>query len=124
MTPEFVEESVEVDDLRISIAVSRLANGTLMLVTDGEHRFGTIAIGVPTPFGELSPTATSCMVGTRFQAEVRAIADVAAQKLGGIVVVNFFLSQKNASKVASVLSVVRQVVLKLDSEETTAMNLE
>lgn len=124
MTPEFVEESVEVDDLRISIAVSRLANGTLMLVTDGEHRFGTIAIGVPTPFGELSPTATSCMVGTRFQAEVRAIADVAAQKLSGIVVVNFFLSQKNASKVASVLSVVRQVVLKLDSEETTAMNLE
>lgn len=124
MTLEFVEESVEVDDLRISIAVSRLANGTLMLVTDGEHRFGTIAIGVPTPFGELSPTATSCMVGTRFQAEVRAIADVAAQKLGGIVVVNFFLSQKNASKVASVLSVVRQVVLKLDSEETTAMNLE
>lgn len=124
MTLEFVEESVEVDDLRISIAVSRLANGTLMLVTDGEHRFGTIAIGVPTPFGELSPTATSCMVGTRFQAEVRAIADVAAQKLGGIVVVNFFLSQKNASKVASVLSVVRQVVLNLDSEETTAMNLE
>ncbi|MFX1490839.1 MAG: hypothetical protein ACFFBU_01100 [Promethearchaeota archaeon] len=124
MTLEFVEESVEVDDLRISIAVSRLANGTLMLVTDREHRFGTIAIGVPTPFGELSPTATSCMVGTRFQAEVRAIADVAAQKLGGIVVVNFFLSQKNASKVASVLSVVRQVVLNLDSEETTAMNLE
>ncbi len=124
MTPEFVEESVEVDDLRISIAVSRLANGTLMLITDGEHRFGTIAIGVPTPFGELSPTATSCMVGTRYQAEVRAIADVAAQKLGGIVVVNFFLSQKNASKVSSVLSVVRQVVLKLDSEETLAMNLE
>ncbi len=124
MTLEFVEESVEVDDLRISIAVSRLANGTLMLVTDREHRFGTIAIGVPTPFGELSPTATSCMVGTRFQAEVRAIADVAAQKLGGIVVVNFFLSQKNASKVASVLSVVRQAVLNLDSEETTAMNLE
>ena len=124
MTLEFVEESVEVDDLRISIAVSRLANGTLMLVSDGEHQFGTIAIGVPTPFGELSPTATSCMVGTRFQAEVRAIADVAAQKLGGIVVVNFFLSQRNANKVASVLSVVRQLVLKLDSKETPAMNLE
>ena len=124
MSPNFVEESVEVDDLLISVAVSRLANGTLMLVSDGEHRFGTIAVGVPTPFGELSPTATSCMVGTRFQAEVRAIADVAALKLGGIVVVNFFLSQENADKVASVLSVVRQVVLKLDSKETPATNLE
>ena len=124
MSPNFVEESVEVDDLLISVAVSRLANGTLMLVSDGEHRFGTIAVGVPTPFGELSPTATSCMVGTRFQSEVRAIADVAALKLGGIVVVNFFLSQENADKVASVLSVVRQVVLKLDSKETPATNLE
>jgi hypothetical protein len=124
MALEFVEETVEVDDLRISVALSQLANGTLLLVTDGEHRFGTIAIGVPTPFGELSPTATSCMVGTRFQAEVRAIADVAAQRLGGIVVVNFFLSQENAGKVASVLSVVRQVVLKVNREEISSPNLE
>ncbi len=115
MPLEFVEEAIEVDDLKISVAMSHLANGTLVLVSDGDHRFGTIAVGVPTPFGEISQTATSCIVGTRFQAEVRAIAEIASQKMGGIVVVNLFLSRENEGKVAIALSAVRQILLKLDT---------
>lgn len=115
MTLEFVEKTVEVGDVEISIAMSLLANGALILVSDGEHRIGTIAVGVPTPFGELSPTATSCVVGTRFQAPVRAIADVAAQRLRGIVVVNLYLSKENAAYVSSALSAVQQVITKLET---------
>ncbi len=115
MSLEFVEESVEVGDLRIGVAISGLANGSLLLVSDGEHRFGTIAVGVPSAFSEVSPVATSCVVGTRFQAEARAIADIAAQRLGGIVVVNLFLSRENESEVGAVLSAVRSVLLKMES---------
>ncbi len=110
---EFVEESVEVGDLRIAVAISNLANGSLILVSDGGHRFGTIAVGVPSPFSETSPVATSCVVGTRFQAETRAIADIAAQRLGGIVVVNLFLSRENEGEVGAVLSAVRSVMLEM-----------
>ncbi len=118
MTLEFVEESVDVGDLRIAVAISSLANGSLLLVSDGEHRFGTIAVGVPSPFSEvLSPVATSCMVGTRFQAEARAIADIAAQKLGGIVVVNLFLSREHETEVGAVLSAVRSVLLEMTATE-------
>ena len=116
---DFVEEVVEIGDMRIAVAMSQLANGTLILVSDGEHRFGTIGIGVPTPFGEVSPTATSCVMGSRYTAEVRAIADIAAQKLGGIVVANLFVSRKNEAQVALVLSAVRQVIMKMDSTEET-----
>ena len=114
---EFVEESVEVGTLRISVAISNLANGSLVLVSDGEYRFGTIAVGVPSPFSETSPVATSCVVGTRFQAETRAIADIVAQRLGGIVVVNLFLSRENESEVGAVLSAVRSVMLEMASKE-------
>ncbi|MFX1318275.1 MAG: hypothetical protein ACFE9D_03165 [Promethearchaeota archaeon] len=115
MTIEFVEESVEVGDLRIAVAICSLANGSLVLVSDGEQRFGTIAVGVPSPFSDVSPVATSCVVGTRFQAETRAIADIAAQKLGGIVVVNLFLSREHEGEVGAVLSAVRSVLLEMES---------
>ena len=114
---EFVEESVEVENLRIAVAISNLANGSLVLVSDGDHRFGTIAVGVPSPFSETSPVATSCVVGTRFQAETRAIADIAAQRLGGIVVVNLFLSRENEGEIGAVLSAVRSVMLEMELKE-------
>ncbi|MFX0201207.1 MAG: hypothetical protein ACFFCW_34245 [Candidatus Hodarchaeota archaeon] len=117
MPLEFMEELVEMGDIQIRVAVSRLANGTLMLFSDGEHKFGTIAVGVPTPFGELSPTATSVMIGTRFQAEVRAIADIAAQKLGGIVVVNLFLSKEQEAEISGILAAVRQIILRLEQRD-------
>ncbi len=112
LTLEFVEESIKVGNLQISFAISNLANGSLILVSDGEQRFGTIAVGVPSPFSEVSPVATSCVVGTRFQAETRAVADIAAQRLGGIVVVNLFLSRENEGELGAVLSAVRSVLLK------------
>lgn len=116
MPLEFMEELVDMGEFQIRVAVSRLANGTLMLFSDGEYKFGTVAVGVPTPFGELSPTATSVMIGTRFQAEVRAIADIAAQKLGGIVVVNLYLSKEHETEISGILAAVRQIILKLEQE--------
>jgi hypothetical protein len=112
LTIEFEEETVEVGELQIAVAIGELANGSLVLVSDGEQRFGTIAVGVPSPFSEVSPVATSCVVGTRFQAEARAIADIAAQRLGGIVVVNLFLSREHEGEVGAVLSAVRSVLLE------------
>lgn len=118
MTIEFVEESVEVGELRIAVAIGNLENGSLVLVSDGVQRFGTIAVGVPSPFSEVSPVATSCVVGTRFQAEARAIADIAAQKLGGIVVVNLFLSREHEGEVGAVLSAVRLVLMEMESRRS------
>ena len=117
LTLKFQEATVEVDSLQINLAVSALANGLLLLVSDREHRFGTIAVGGPSPFSEVSPVSTSCLVGTRFQAEVRAIADVAAQKSGGVVVVNLFLSPEQAPKISAVLMAVRQFLVKLDFKQ-------
>lgn len=113
---KFVEEMVKVGRAEIRVAVCQIANGSLLFVSDGEHRIGTMAVGVPTPFGEISPTATSCIVGTRFQAGIRALAEIVALKLGGIVVVNLFLSRDNEALVSSVLGAVRQVIdrMKLD----------
>lgn len=113
---EFVEEVVSVGRVQVAVAVCRLANGALIFVSDGDHRVGTIGVGVPTPFGDLSRTATSCLVGTRFQAAVRAIAEIAADKLGGIVVVNLFLSRENEAFVSSLLAAIRQVILKFDEQ--------
>jgi hypothetical protein len=112
LTIEFEEEIVEIGELQIAVAIGELANGSLVLVSDGEQRFGTIAVGVPSPFSEVSPVATSCVVGTRFQAEARAIADIAAQRLGGIVVVNLYLSREHEGEVGAVLSAVRVVLLE------------
>lgn len=117
MTIELVEEAVEVGDFRINVAIGQLANGLLLLVSDGEYRFGTIAVGVPSPFSEASPVATSVLVGTRFQAEVRAIADVAAQRIGGIVLVNLFLSPERSPQISTVLMAVRQLLTKLEKVE-------
>ncbi len=118
LTIDFVEESVEVGELRIAVAIGNLENGSLVLVSDGVQRFGTIAVGVPSPFSEVSPVATSCVVGTRFQAEARAIADIAAQKLGGIVVVNLFLSREHEGEVGAVLSAVRLVLMEMESRRS------
>ncbi|MFX1563548.1 MAG: hypothetical protein ACFFDP_09620 [Promethearchaeota archaeon] len=116
MKLEFVEEMVSVGGIHVAVAVCKLANGSLIFVSDGDHRVGTIGFGVPTPFGDLSQTATSCLVGTRFQAAVRAIAEIAADKLGGIAVVNLFLSRDNEAFLSSVLAAVRQVILKIGEQ--------
>ncbi len=108
----FVEEKVEVGRASISVAMCRLDNGFLILVSDGEYRFGTVAVGVPTPFGEVSPTATSCLIGTRFESAVRAMADIAALKLGGMVFVSLFLSKEGEAYVGSVLETVRRLIVK------------
>lgn len=117
MTLEFAEEWIEVGELRIGVAISRLANGSLLLVSDGDHRFGTIAVGVPSPFSDVSPVATSCVMGTRFQSEARAIADIATRQLGGIVVVNVFLSREHEGSIGLVLSAVRTVLLEMETEK-------
>lgn len=109
---EFEENKVQVGRANISVATCKLDNGFLILVSDGEYRFGTVAVGVPTPFGEISPTATSCLVGTKFQAAVRAMADIAALKLGGIVFVSLFLSREGEAYVDSVLETVRRLIVK------------
>ena len=117
---EFDEEKVQVGRANISVATCQLDNGYLILVSDGEYRFGTVAVGVPTPFGEISPTATSCLVGTRFQAAVRAIADIAALKLGGIVFVSLFLSREGEAYVESVLETVRRLIVKKGEAEESS----
>ncbi len=110
----FEEKVVELDQFHIKVAVSRLGNGVLIFITDSSHRIGTIAVGVPTPFGEISPTATSVLVGTRFQSAVRAIADIAAQHFEGVAVVNLFLSKEYEELISAVLQVVRRVILETE----------
>jgi hypothetical protein len=110
----FEEKVVELDQFRITVALSRLENGVLIFVSDSSHRIGTIGVGVPTPFGEISPTATSVLVGTRFQSAVRAIADIAAQHFEGIAVVNLFMSKEQEELISAVLQVVRRVILETE----------
>lgn len=109
---KFVEEKVKVGKSSISVAACKLDNGILLLVSDGEYRFGTVAVGVPTPFGEVSPTATSVMFGTRFQSAVRAMADIAAQRLRGIIFVSLFLSKEGEAHISSVLEAVRRLIVQ------------
>jgi hypothetical protein len=110
---EFVEETVAVGEIQVSVAICPLENGWLLLVSDGAHRIGSVGMGVPTPFGELGPVATACVVGARFESAVRAIADIAAQKLGGLVIVNLFLSRDNEANISVALTAVRQILLKV-----------
>ena len=114
---EFLEETVAVGRVQVSVALCRLDNGWLLLVSDGAHRIGSVGVGVPTPFGELGPVATACVVGARFDSAVRAIADIAAQKLGGLVIVNLFLSRENEANVSVALTAVRQILLKTNRSE-------
>lgn len=110
---EFLEETVAVGKVHVSVALCPLDNGWLLLVSDGAHRIGSVGVGAPTPFGELGPVATACVVGTRFESAVRAIADIAAQKLGGLVIVNLFLSRENEANISVALTAVRQILLKV-----------
>lgn len=110
---EFFEETVTVGKARVSVAICPLDNGWLLLVSDGAHRIGSVGVGVPTPFGELGSVATACVVGSRFESAVRAVADIAAQKLGGLVIVNLFLSRENEANISAALTAVRQILLKV-----------
>jgi hypothetical protein len=114
---EFVEETVEVGKMRISVAICPLENGWLLLVSDRAHRIGSVGVGVPTPFGELGPVATACVVGPRFEPAVRAIADIAAHKLNGLVIVNLFLSRENEPAIDVALTAVRRILLKVKRPE-------
>jgi hypothetical protein len=110
---EFLEETVAVGQVHVSVALCPLDNGWLLLVSDGAHRIGSVGVGVPTPFGELGPVATACLVGARFESAVRAIADIAAQKLGGLVIVNLFLSREDETNISVALTAVRHILLKV-----------
>ena len=110
--PKFGEKSVKVENVQVRMAVAQLANGVLIFVSDSDYRIGTIAVGVPSPFGEVSPTATSCVVGTRFQSAARALAEIAAQKFKGIVIVNLYVSKENEALITIILAAVRDLLPK------------
>ena len=114
---EFLEETATVGKVRVSVALCPLENGWLLLVSDGAHRIGSVGVGVPTPFGDVGPVATACVVGTRFESAVRAIADIAAQKLGGLIIVNLFFSRENEANIGVALTAVRQILLRVRREE-------
>lgn len=114
---EFLEETVTVGKVRVSVALCALENGWLLLVSDGAYRIGSVGMGVPTPFGELGPVATACVAGARFESAVRAIADIAAQQLGGLVIVNLFFTRENEANIAVALTAVRQILLKVKQQK-------
>jgi hypothetical protein len=114
---EFLEETATVGKIRVSVALCPLENGWLLLASDGAQRIGSVGVGVPTPFGEVGPVATACVAGTRFESAVRAIADIAAQNLGGLVIVNVFFSRENEANLGAALAAVRQILLKVKPEK-------
>lgn len=102
-----------VGGVRVLVAVCRLVNGALVLVCEGEElRIGTVAVGVSSPLGG-EGKATAWVFGTRIQWGARALAELVAQRMGGVAIVSLFLSRQGESRVVEILGAVRQVLSRM-----------
>ncbi|MEM2875821.1 MAG: hypothetical protein QXL67_02580 [Candidatus Bathyarchaeia archaeon] len=92
-------------------------NATLMLLSEGEDSFGTLAVAVPQRAGMLGPPSSSTLLGDREPTLARFLAEHLAQLTGKMSLVSVFTKTVYGREAAQLCIKLFEETLKAEEEE-------
>lgn len=92
-------------------------NSCLVLLSEGEDKLGTLAIGVPKPQDLLGPASSSILLGDRSSISARMFAEYLASRKKKIALVSVYLKTISEMQARSILKRLLEKVIRAEPEK-------
>jgi len=99
---EVVQEEIKENQTVFVALRLETKNANLMLMSEGEDQFGTLAVAIPQAQKMLGPTLSSILLGDRNAMTARLLAERLAEKTGKMALVSIFaktVSERDAGPI-------------------------
>lgn len=88
---KFVQERIEEKGVTFSAKYLEMKNASLIFLSEGEDRFGTLAVAIPQTRGKIGPPLSSTLLGDRNVMVARLLAESLAEKTKKLALVSVFI---------------------------------
>lgn len=100
---KFVEEKMEEKGILFLAKYLEMKNASLIFLSEGEDRFGTLAVAIPQTGGKIGPTLSSTLLGDRNVMVARLLAERLAEKRNELALVSVFIETINERDAGPIL---------------------
>jgi hypothetical protein len=114
------DEIVEKDTHFLSVYVEA-ENSCLIMLSEREDKFGTLAVAVPKPKDMLGPVASSVLLGDKNMILARMFAEYVAAKKEKIALVSIYLETASEVQAQSVLKRLMEKTIHSEGETEGTM---
>lgn len=114
------DEIVEKDTHFLSVYVEA-KNSCLIMLSEREDKFGTLAVAVPKPKDMLGPVASSVLLGDKNMILARMFAEYVAAKKEKIALVSIYLETASEVQAQSVLKRLMEKTIHSEGETEGTM---
>ena len=109
---KIVEEKIEEKDMLFSALYLGTKNASLILLSEGEDRLGTLAVAIPQAPKMVGPPLSSILLGDRNVTIARVLAERLAAKMNKIALVSVFIKTVDEWEAGPVLLKLVEKTLK------------
>jgi len=92
---KFVQEKMEEKGIHLSAKYLEMKNASLIFLSEGEDRFGTLAVAIPQTGGKIGPPLSSALLGDKNVMIARLLAERLAEKSNKLALVSVFIETFN-----------------------------
>jgi hypothetical protein len=97
-----VQEKIMEGDTPFLAIYLEMKNATLLLLSEGEDRLGTLAVSIPQAREMIGPPLSSVLLGDRNMMTARILAERLAEKIGKIALVSVFTKTVNEREAGTI----------------------
>jgi len=100
---KFVQEKIEEKGIPFSAKYLEMKNASLVFLSEGEDRFGTLAVAIPQTGGKIGPPLSSALLGDKNVMVARLLAEHLAEKRNKLALVSVFIETINERDAGPIL---------------------
>ena len=100
---KFVQEKTEEKGIPFSAKYLEMKNASLIFLSEGEDRFGTLAVAIPQTGKKIGPPLSSTLLGDRNVMVARLLAERLAEKRSKLALVSVFIETVNEREAGPIL---------------------
>lgn len=100
---KFVQEKTEEKGTLFLASYLEMKNASLIFLSEGEDRFGTLAVAIPQTGKKIGPPLSSTLLGDRNVMVARLLAERLAEKRSKLALVSVFIETVNEREAGPIL---------------------
>jgi len=112
-----LREKLEARDAVFTSTYLAMRNASLMFLSEGEDRLGTLAVAMPPAEGRLGPPLSSVLLGDRNMMLARILAERLAKETGRLALVSVFVQTFGEGEAGPILVKLLEKTLRKEAEE-------
>jgi len=112
-----LREKMEERDIVFMSTYLAMKNASLIFLSEGEDRFGTLAVAMPPTGGRLGPPLSSVLLGDRNIMLARILAERLAKETGRLALVSVFVQTFSEGEVGPILVKLLEKTLRKEVEK-------